>query len=102
MSWITLWRSFNTLPMDYAFSAPRNWFGVPEAERATRAKLSADLCTIDCPGWSQAPPSVVILGDILIVIANIVFYFVFRENTYGAATIQRGFSRGTCRVMRTT
>ena len=40
-------RSFNTLPMDYAFSAPRNWFGVPEAERATRTKLSADLCTID-------------------------------------------------------
>jgi protein-S-isoprenylcysteine O-methyltransferase Ste14 len=77
--------------MNYAFSAPRNWFGVPEAERATRAKLSADLCTIDCLGWSQAPPSVVILGDILIVIANIVFYFVFRENTYGAATIQRGF-----------
>jgi hypothetical protein len=95
MSWITLWRGFNTLPMNYAFSAPRNWFGVPEAE-------GANLCTIDCLGWSQAPPSVVILGDILIVIANIVFYFVFRENTYGAATIQRGFSRGTCRVMRTT
>jgi hypothetical protein len=40
-------RSFNTLPMDYAFSAPHNWFALPEAERASRAKLSADLCMID-------------------------------------------------------
>jgi protein-S-isoprenylcysteine O-methyltransferase Ste14 len=38
--------------------------------------------------WSQVPPPVVILGDILIVIAYIGFYFVFRANTYGAATIQ--------------
>jgi hypothetical protein len=33
--------------MDYAFAAPRNWFGLTEAERATRAKLTADICTID-------------------------------------------------------
>jgi hypothetical protein len=33
--------------MGYAVKAPRNWFGLPEAERATRAKLSEDLCTID-------------------------------------------------------
>jgi hypothetical protein len=33
--------------MDYAFAAPRNWFGLTEAERATRAKLPADICTID-------------------------------------------------------
>jgi hypothetical protein len=38
---------FNTLPMDYAFAAPRNWFGLTEAERTTRAKLTADFCTID-------------------------------------------------------
>jgi protein-S-isoprenylcysteine O-methyltransferase Ste14 len=38
--------------------------------------------------WSQVPLAIVILGDLLIVIAYIGFYFVFRENTYGAATIQ--------------
>ena len=39
-------------------------------------------------GWSQVPLAIVILGDLLIVIAYVGFYFVFRENTYGAATIQ--------------
>src|SRR5262249_12728714 len=33
--------------MDYGFSAPRNWFALAEAERATRAKLSDDICIID-------------------------------------------------------
>ncbi len=33
--------------MNYAVKAPRNWFGLPEAERETRAKLSDDLCMID-------------------------------------------------------
>jgi hypothetical protein len=33
--------------MNHAFAAPRNWFGLTEAERATRAKLSDDLCMID-------------------------------------------------------
>jgi hypothetical protein len=40
-------RSFNTLPMSYTVAAPRNWFGLTEAERSTRAKLTDDLCTID-------------------------------------------------------
>src|SRR5689334_3407561 len=39
-------------------------------------------------GWSGVPPVVVIFGDALIVIAYVGFYFVFRENTYGAATVQ--------------
>jgi protein-S-isoprenylcysteine O-methyltransferase Ste14 len=38
--------------------------------------------------WSDIPASIVILGNILIALSYIVFYFVFRENTYGAATIQ--------------
>jgi hypothetical protein len=33
--------------MDYAFAAPRNWFGLTEAERTTRARLTDDICTID-------------------------------------------------------
>ena len=41
-------RSFNSLPMDYAFAAPDNWFALSAAERATtRSKLDADLCVID-------------------------------------------------------
>lgn len=39
-------------------------------------------------GWSDVPTSVVILGDLLVVISYVGFYFVLRENTYAAATIQ--------------
>jgi protein-S-isoprenylcysteine O-methyltransferase Ste14 len=39
-------------------------------------------------GWSDVPPPVAILGNILIALSYLVFYFVFKENTYGAATIQ--------------
>jgi protein-S-isoprenylcysteine O-methyltransferase Ste14 len=39
-------------------------------------------------GWSDVPTSVVILGNTLIALSYILFLFVFRENTYGAATIQ--------------
>ena len=40
-------RTFDTLPMDYGFAAPRNRFGLPEAECAIRSKLSDDVCIID-------------------------------------------------------
>lgn len=39
-------------------------------------------------GWSEVPASVVIFGDVLIVLANVGFYFVLRENTFAAATVQ--------------
>jgi hypothetical protein len=39
-------------------------------------------------GWSRIPPALVRLGDILIVLADVGFYLVGRENTYGAATIE--------------
>jgi protein-S-isoprenylcysteine O-methyltransferase Ste14 len=39
-------------------------------------------------GWSQVPPALVIFGDILIVLAYVGFYLVFRENPYGGATIE--------------
>jgi len=39
-------------------------------------------------GWSAVPMWVVILGDVLVVLSYVAFYVVFRENTYGAATIQ--------------
>jgi protein-S-isoprenylcysteine O-methyltransferase Ste14 len=56
-------------------------------------------------GWSDVPASVVILGNALIAISYIGFYFVFRENTYGAATVrveenQRVISTGPYAVVR--
>jgi protein-S-isoprenylcysteine O-methyltransferase Ste14 len=39
-------------------------------------------------GWSVVPTSILILGDVLIALSYLAFYFVFRENPYGAATIQ--------------
>lgn len=39
-------------------------------------------------GWSQVPPALVIFGNILIGLAYVGFYLVFRENTYGGATIE--------------
>lgn len=56
-------------------------------------------------GWSDVPTPVVILGDALIVLSYIGFYFVFRENTYGAATVrveenQRVISTGPYAIVR--
>jgi protein-S-isoprenylcysteine O-methyltransferase Ste14 len=39
-------------------------------------------------GWSDVPAWVVLLGDLLIVISYVGFFWVFRENTFGASTIQ--------------
>jgi protein-S-isoprenylcysteine O-methyltransferase Ste14 len=72
----------------------------PGAEKEQSQKiiiLFALLCFAALPvvsaldhrlGWSHAPPSVVYLGNALIVLSYVGFYFVFRANRYGAATIQ--------------
>lgn len=39
-------KQFNQLPLDFGFNAPAHWHDIPEAERATRAKLDADFCFI--------------------------------------------------------
>src|SRR5262245_22367275 len=39
-------------------------------------------------GWSRVPAPIVILGNGLIALSYLGFYRVFRENSYGAATIQ--------------
>ncbi|MDR3543576.1 MAG: isoprenylcysteine carboxylmethyltransferase family protein [Desulfosporosinus sp.] len=38
--------------------------------------------------WSQVPPYVSVVGNLLIVLAFIIFYFVFKENSYGASNVQ--------------
>ena len=40
-------KQYNTLPLDFAIKAPHNWYGIPDEERAARAKLSDDICIID-------------------------------------------------------
>ena len=40
-------RTFSKLPMQYSIAAPRAWSALPEQERAQRAQLTDDLCTID-------------------------------------------------------
>jgi len=39
-------------------------------------------------GWSQMSPLVSLIGDALLVLSFIMFYFVFRVNSYGAGNIQ--------------
>jgi protein-S-isoprenylcysteine O-methyltransferase Ste14 len=39
-------------------------------------------------GWSAVPASVSVLGDALIALAFLFIFFVFRQNSYGASTIQ--------------
>jgi protein-S-isoprenylcysteine O-methyltransferase Ste14 len=39
-------------------------------------------------GWSAVPTSVSVLGDALIALAFLFIFFVFKENSYGASTIQ--------------
>jgi protein-S-isoprenylcysteine O-methyltransferase Ste14 len=39
-------------------------------------------------GWSQVPPAVSLAGDALVALGFLIDFFVFRENSYGASTIQ--------------
>jgi protein-S-isoprenylcysteine O-methyltransferase Ste14 len=39
-------------------------------------------------GWSQVPPVVSLAGDALVALGFLIDFFVFKENSYGASTIQ--------------
>jgi protein-S-isoprenylcysteine O-methyltransferase Ste14 len=72
----------------------------PTAEKETAQKVIAMFALLSFAGssvlpaldhrfgWSAVPTSVVILGNILIALSYLAFYFVLRENTYAASTIQ--------------
>jgi protein-S-isoprenylcysteine O-methyltransferase Ste14 len=72
----------------------------PAAEKETSQKIIVTIALLSFAGlsilsgldhrfgWSDAPTSAVILGNILIALSYIVFYFVLRENTYAASTVQ--------------
>ena len=72
----------------------------PAAEQSTLQKIVATiaftglfalfvLSALDHRfGWSQVPPLVSWIGDALLVLSFIMFYFVFRVNSYGASNIR--------------
>jgi protein-S-isoprenylcysteine O-methyltransferase Ste14 len=39
-------------------------------------------------GWSQVPAYVSLVGDVLIALAFIFFWFVFKENSFGGSTVE--------------
>ena len=71
----------------------------PTAEKEPRQKLIQSLASLGlCAtvvvsaldhlfGWSTVPPSVVIFGDLLVVLSFVMIFFVLRENSFAAATI---------------
>lgn len=72
----------------------------PTAEKETSQQIIASLIILGFItlivfpgfdhrfGWSPVPPYVSILGDALIVLAFIAFFFVLRQNSFAASTIQ--------------
>jgi len=72
----------------------------PAAEKETSQKIIVTIALLSFAGlsilsgldhrfgWSEVPTCAVILGNILIALSYIVFYFVLRENTYAASTVQ--------------
>jgi protein-S-isoprenylcysteine O-methyltransferase Ste14 len=48
------------------------------------------VCVLDYRfGWSHVPPSVSVLGNVLVALGLMIDLRVFRENSYGASTIER-------------
>jgi protein-S-isoprenylcysteine O-methyltransferase Ste14 len=39
-------------------------------------------------GWSRVPPYVSWVGDLLVVLSCLIWYFVFRENSFAASAVQ--------------
>ncbi len=47
------------------------------------------FCALDHRfGWSALPPFVSLIGDALVVLGFLLDFFVFKENSYGASTVQ--------------
>jgi protein-S-isoprenylcysteine O-methyltransferase Ste14 len=72
----------------------------PHAEKETTQKIAVLLAFVGfiallvVPaldhrfGWSRVPLSVSLAGDALVALAFLIIFFVFKENSYGASTIQ--------------
>jgi protein-S-isoprenylcysteine O-methyltransferase Ste14 len=74
--------------------------GGPFAEKQIRQKIIMSLMTLAFIGlmivpvldhrldWSRMPPAVTLAGDGLILLGWLAIYFVFKENTFSATTIE--------------
>lgn len=72
----------------------------PAAEQSTRQKIIISVAFIACIAllvfcaldhrfvWSPVPPSISVLGDVLVAFGLLINLFVFRENSYGGSTVQ--------------
>ncbi len=89
----------------------------PRAERQARQKIVQALAAplfataMVVPaldhryGWSCVPTALMIAGDAMLVLSFAIIFFVFKENSYAAATIrveagQRVISTGVYRIVR--
>jgi protein-S-isoprenylcysteine O-methyltransferase Ste14 len=78
----------------------RRMRGGPLAEKATSQKIIMSFASLGFIGliivpaldhrfaWSQMPPAVALAGDVLMELGWLAIYFVFKENTFSAATIE--------------
>jgi protein-S-isoprenylcysteine O-methyltransferase Ste14 len=108
------WQAWNYLVLFFAASAfltiylarrdpallARRLSGGPTSEKETSQRIIMALVTVGflglliVPGldfrfkWSSVPLSLIALGDILTIVGFYVIYLVYRENSFGAATIQ--------------
>jgi protein-S-isoprenylcysteine O-methyltransferase Ste14 len=78
----------------------RRMRGGPTAEKEPSQKIIMWLVSIgfgailvvsgldQCFGWSAAPASVAIAGNLLVLLGSAIIFFVFRENSFSSATIE--------------
>lgn len=78
----------------------RRMRGGPLAEKEPTQRLIMFVASVGFAGmlvvpaldrrfaWSHMPTAIVLLGNVLLALGWLAIYFVFRENTYTAATIQ--------------
>jgi protein-S-isoprenylcysteine O-methyltransferase Ste14 len=78
----------------------RRMRGGPTAEKATTQKIIMSIASLGfialvvVPaldhrfGWSRMPPSAALAGDVLVALGFLAVFFVFKENSFSAATIE--------------
>jgi protein-S-isoprenylcysteine O-methyltransferase Ste14 len=78
----------------------RRMRGGPFAEKATSQKIIMSFASLGFIGlivvpaldhrfaWSEMPAAVALAGDVLMELGWLAIYFVFKENTFSAATIE--------------
>jgi len=78
----------------------RRMSGGPFAEKEPAQRIIMSIVSLGFVGlivlpgidhridWSQLPPAMVLTGDLLVLIGWFGIFLVFRENSFGAATIQ--------------